>query len=253
MNSEELKKIIEQVNDIGIPDMEIMVTKAKTAGVVGTHIDLQDSIRREQMRKQRVLNEELHYNGNTEQAGHMGIDRSTQQDIVLLADIDRSLDGYDLPPVVREDVRAICSSIIEVKGHVRGIPLATYGIPKGELSHMVAGCSLISSSLQMLSAENIIIGPIAVGTGHVMTNKGMELAPSQETELLLCGVPTESGYVGQAYCTPTAAGSIRYHATSFGLRPRMVVSDRGVGIGSDRISRYPHCVRAFMGDLVDGC
>jgi uncharacterized protein (TIGR00299 family) protein len=105
----------------------------------------------------------------------------------------------------------------------------------------------VSAGLAHLGLDELVVSPVAVGSGQVTGAHGTMPVPPPAVAELLRGVPSYSGPVAMELCTPTGAALLTAHATSFGPQPAMAVDRIGVGAGGRDPAGHANVLRLFVG------
>jgi uncharacterized protein (TIGR00299 family) protein len=104
-----------------------------------------------------------------------------------------------------------------------------------------------------LGATEVVVTPIAVGSGSVRSAHGTLPVPPPAVAALLTGVPSYAGPVGAPateLCTPTGAALLTTLATSYGPQPPMTTSTVGVGAGGRDPEGHTNVLRLLVGTAV---
>lgn len=104
-----------------------------------------------------------------------------------------------------------------------------------------------------LGAEQVIVSPVAVGSGSVRGAHGTLPVPPPAVAQLLLGVPSYTGPEGapaMELCTPTGAALLTTLATGWGSQPAMIVSQVGVGAGGRDPEGHANVLRLLVGSPV---
>ncbi|HYO38744.1 MAG TPA: nickel pincer cofactor biosynthesis protein LarC [Nocardioidaceae bacterium] len=108
----------------------------------------------------------------------------------------------------------------------------------------------VSAGLAHLGMEQLVVSPVAVGSGHVDGAHGVLPVPPPAVAELLRGVPSYAGPGTTELCTPTGAALLAANATSYGPQPLMSVVDVGVGAGGRDPATHANVLRLFLGEEV---
>jgi uncharacterized protein (TIGR00299 family) protein len=104
-----------------------------------------------------------------------------------------------------------------------------------------------------LAASEVVVSPVAVGSGSVTTAHGSLPVPPPAVAALLTGVPSYAGPVGAPaaeLCTPTGAALLTTLATSYGPQPAMTTRQVGVGAGGRDPEGHANVLRLLVGEAV---
>jgi uncharacterized protein (TIGR00299 family) protein len=99
----------------------------------------------------------------------------------------------------------------------------------------------------------IVVSPVAVGSGSVRTAHGTLPVPPPAVAALLTGAPSYAGPEGAPateLCTPTGAALLTTLATSYGPQPPMTTRRVGVGAGGRDPDGHANVLRLLVGQPV---
>lgn len=106
----------------------------------------------------------------------------------------------------------------------------------------------VCAGIEHLALQQLVVSPIAVGSGSVAGAHGTMPVPPPAVAELLRGSPSYSGAVPMEMCTPTGAALLTCNATSFGPQPAMTVRQVGVGAGGRDPEGQANVLRLFVGE-----
>lgn len=98
-----------------------------------------------------------------------------------------------------------------------------------------------------LGATEVVVSPVAVGSGQVRTEHGPLSVPPPAVAALLTGVPSYAGPGSGESCTPTGAALLTILATSYGAQPAMTTAQVGVGAGGRDPDTHANVLRLLVG------
>ncbi len=110
----------------------------------------------------------------------------------------------------------------------------------------------VCAGLEHLGLEQLVVSPVAVGSGRVQGAHGVMPVPPPAVAELLRGVPSYAGPGERELCTPTGAALLTTHATSYGGQPAMTVRTVGVGAGGRDPATHANVLRLFVGEVSTG-
>lgn len=232
------KSVLERLNSLGIPGVNIMAEQTVKRGVIGTHF------------KVTVHGEEEHSHDHHDHHEHPGEDEyqhthnhSHQEP----HDIQRLLSSLDLPDEVLKDAKEIYRMLADAEAAAHGVPVDQVHFHEVGAMDAVADIVSVCFLLDTLKPDEIIVSPVTTGFGQVRCAHGIVPVPAPATARLLEGIPSLSGTVEGELCTPTGAALLRYFADNFGRMPVMRAEKIGYGMG---MKDFPavNCVRAFLGE-----
>lgn len=209
-----------QMNDLGLPGVEITAQRAVKCGITGTHFRV--AIQGQE--------EDAHHHA------HSG-----------LGQIRALVEGLPIPTMVKLDVLAVYRLIAQAESRVHGVPVEHIHLHEVGALDAVADITAVCLLLHRLDAEQIVASPVHVGSGSVGCAHGILPVPAPATALLLQGIPSYGGEIAGELCTPTGAALLKHFVQKFGPQPRMAVQAVGYGMGKKDFPRA-NCLRAMLGD-----
>lgn len=102
-----------------------------------------------------------------------------------------------------------------------------------------------------LAADEVVVSPVAVGSGSVRGAHGTLPVPPPAVTELLRGVPSYAGPAGapaMELCTPTGAALLTTLATAWGPQPPMTTREVGVGAGGRDPEGHANVLRLLVGE-----
>ncbi len=108
----------------------------------------------------------------------------------------------------------------------------------------------VSAGFAHLAPAEVVVTPIAVGSGTVRSAHGTLPVPPPAVAALLTGVPSYAGPEGAPateLCTPTGAALLTTLATSYGAQPPMTTQQVGVGAGGRDPAGHANVLRLLVG------
>ena len=217
------KEFEKMIASAGIPDVEAIVEKGEKSHISGTRVKI---IAAEQ--------EEGDFHDHH-------IQHRTLQDVLDI------IKGLNVSDWVKEHATAIYKDIAEAESKVHGESVAEIHFHEvgmlDAIADIVGNCML----MERLAPEYIVSSELRTGYGNVECAHGLLPIPAPATALLLRGVPSYAGDLEGEFTTPTGAAIIRHFADDYGQRPKMVIDEIGVGLGSKDFS-IPNIIRAFIGE-----
>lgn len=262
----EPEAVIQYLNRLGIPDVQISKETAFKSGIQGTKVSvnfggmeeqsqdvpLQQQVggpRRPELRpKHRRLTFNAKAAGNRRQApspihNHDHQHHHHGPGFKSIAGLIQSL---PLSESVREHAIAVYRRIAQAEGLAHGQPVEAVHFHELGMMDAVADIVAVCYLIEQLAPDRIVCSPVHVGSGMVKTAHGVLPVPAPATAQLLHGVPTYGGRIKAELCTPTGAALLKHFADSFGDRPVMVTEAVGYGMGTKDFE-FANCVRAFIG------
>jgi pyridinium-3,5-bisthiocarboxylic acid mononucleotide nickel chelatase len=165
-------------------------------------------------------------------------------------DIRHMLQGSRLDPEVRSLAFRVFERLAEAEATVHGSD------PHDVTFHEVGALDAIAdvvgacAGLVSLASTEVVVSPIAVGSGTVEGAHGSMPVPPPAVAELLRGVPSYAGPAGapaMELCTPTGAAILTTVATRWGPQPPMTTDRVGVGAGTRDPEGHANVLRLFTG------
>ena len=209
-----------QMNDLGLPGVEISAQRAVKCGITGTHFRVAIQGREE---------DEHHH-------AHSG-----------LGQIHSLVEALPIPTMVKLDVLAVYRLIAQAESQVHGVPVEHIHLHEVGALDAVADITAVCLLLHRLDVEQIVASPVHVGSGSVCCAHGVLPVPAPATALLLQGIPSYGGEIAGELCTPTGAALLKHFVQKFGPQPMMATQAVGYGMGKKDFPRA-NCLRVLLGD-----
>ena len=209
-----------QMNDLGLPGVEISAQRTVKCGITGTHFRVAIQGREE---------DEHHH-------AHSG-----------LGQISSLVEALPIPTMVKLDVLAVYRLIAQAESQVHGVPVEHIHLHEVGALDAVADITAVCLLLHRLNVEQIVASPVHVGSGSVCCAHGVLPVPAPATALLLQGIPSYGGEIAGELCTPTGAALLKHFVQKFGPQPMMATQAVGYGMGKKDFPRA-NCLRVLLGD-----
>ncbi len=280
------EKVMEELNTLGIPGVEMACEKAQKCGIGGTHVSVQVNGGEE--------SEEMYGGGYTHGAehvhDHMHTTHETEDDHAHghtheaeqihghehatheaehshehvheaehthghshthhhsgLHEIEHIVSGLSLSERIRKDILAVFGMIAEAESHVHGVPVTDIHFHEVGTMDAVADITAVCVLMDRLAPDQVIVSPVHVGSGQVKCAHGILPVPAPATAYILKDVPIYGGEIRGELCTPTGAALLKYFASRFGVMPVMRTLAIGYGMGKKDFPAA-NCVRALLGE-----
>ncbi len=168
-------------------------------------------------------------------------------------DIRTMLLGSPLSGDVRDLALRVFERLAAAEGAVHGHdPLEVHFHEVGALD-AIADVVGVCAGLAHLAATEVVVSPVAVGSGTVRGAHGDLPVPPPAVAALLIGVPSYAGpdsAPATELCTPTGAALLTTLATSYGPQPAMTTEHVGVGAGGRDPEGHANVLRLLVGEAV---
>jgi pyridinium-3,5-bisthiocarboxylic acid mononucleotide nickel chelatase len=158
------------------------------------------------------------------------------------------LAAADLEDPVRTRAAATFERLAVAEAAVHGtVPADVHFHEVGALD-AIADVVGVCAGLEHLGLDELVVSPVAVGSGRVTSAHGSLAVPPPAVAELLRGVPSYAGPGSAELCTPTGAALLTTAASSYGPQPAMVVQTVGVGAGGRDPGTHANVLRLFVGE-----
>jgi hypothetical protein len=205
---------------LGLPGWRLMVTRAESGGVAGTHVDV--LVERGEAR-----------------ARH-------------LPEILGIVDASGLPERARRLARAIFERLGRAEAHVHGVALEEVHFHEvGAVDSIVDVCGA-AVALHLLGWPRVLSVPPELGEGFVTTAHGRIPVPPPAVLELLRGLPVRMGGPPGEAVTPTGAALLAEVAEVMlpAALPTLAPGRIGYGVGTYRWPDRPNVLRLTLGEQV---
>lgn len=166
-----------------------------------------------------------------------------------LTDIVALLEAATLDAEVRALAVRVFERLARAEALVHGSTVeAVHFHEVGALDAMadIVGCA---AGFVHLGLEEVVVSPVALGTGRARTAHGELPVPVPAVLELMreAGLLTAEATAAHEQCTPTGAALLAAVATASGPMPAMVVGQVGLGAGTRQVPGVPNVVRLVLG------
>ena len=166
-------------------------------------------------------------------------------------DVRALLLGSSVDEAVRDLAVRVFERLATAEGAVHGTdPLHVHFHEVGALDAIADVVGVCAGAVHLSPAE-IVVSPVAVGSGAVRGAHGVLPVPPPAVVALLTGVPSYAGPEGAPateLCTPTGAALLTTLATSYGPQPPMTTTHVGVGAGGRDPEGHANVLRLLVGE-----
>ena len=247
--TEDKQSFLKRINHLGLPGVKVDAETSVKCGITGTHMKVTVNGEEEESRDAHSSpHEHAHEHNHGQDHEHHSDDPAHgHHHQASPADVEELINGLNVSDQVKADAKAVYALIAEAESQVHGHPVSE--IHFHEVGTLDAVTDVISVCLLMeeIGAEEVVVSPVHVGSGHVHCMHGILPVPAPATALILKDVPTYGGHIQGELCTPTGAALLKHFASRFGDRPIMRTKAIGYGMGKKDFEQA-NCVRAFLGE-----
>ena len=243
---EDKEKIIGELNSMGIPKVTYKNTKIEKCAVVGEHISV--LIDGEEEESIDVPDNHHHHAHDHD---HHHDHHEHEHSYSSLYEIEEIIEGLNISKEIRSDIREVYQLLAQAESEVHGVNVSEIHFHEVGKLDAIADIAAVCYMMHEIDPDKVIVSPINVGNGQVMTSHGILPVPAPATANLLRGIPSySSDRISGELCTPTGAALVKYFAFDFGSQPIMAVDRIGYGMGKKDFPQA-NCVRAIIGNAND--
>ncbi len=261
LNEEEKTAFLKEINQAGIPGVEVSAEPSVKCGITGTHFKVvvdgveEESHDHHHEHEHEHHHEEEHHEHHHEHEHEHDHDHHHEHDHEhhhhsSMADIENIINTLKIPDSVKTDIIEVYKLIAAAESHAHGKPVTDIHFHEVGTMDAVADITAVCLLLNKIAAQKILASPVNVGSGHVHCAHGILPVPAPATAFILKDVPVYSGHITGELCTPTGAALLKHFVTSFGNMPQMKMNSIGYGMGKKDFEAA-NCVRAILGQTED--
>ena len=164
------------------------------------------------------------------------------------ATISEHIQRAELPPRAKERALRVFRHIAEAEAALHGVPVDEVHFHEVGAVDSIADIVGACVALEQLEVDELVAGPVPLGSGQVETAHGMMPLPAPATVRLLEGWPVRPAAGPGEWVTPTGAGLLKALARP-GDMPAMTLVGVGHGAGTKQGRAVANIVRAMLGDI----
>lgn len=210
--TEDKQSFLKRINHLGLPGVKVDAETSVKCGITGTHMKVTVNGEEEESRDAHSSpHEHAHEHSHGQDHEHHSDDPAHgHHHHASPADVEELINGLSVSDQVKADAKAVYALIAEAESQVHGHPVSE--IHFHEVGTLDAVTDVISVCLLMeeIGAEEVVVSPVHVGSGHVHCMHGILPVPAPATALILKDVPTYGGHIQGELCTPTGAALLKH-------------------------------------------
>jgi hypothetical protein len=171
------------------------------------------------------------------------------------ADVRALLEGSRLDAPVRADALAAFGRLARAEAAVHRVPVDDVHFHEvgalDALADVVGTCAGVQW-LRQRGLEELLAGPVSLGSGWVRGSHGVVPVPAPAVLALLgeARLPVSAGPAPAELCTPTGAALLATLVSRSAALPSLTVTSTGYGAGSRDLPEVPNLLRLVLGDPV---
>lgn len=245
----ERKKMVEELNGLGIPGVEFFCEASSKCGIGGTYVSVRVHGAEESEEMHDGGHEhhddgghEHHHDGRHEHHHDHGNHHHSG-----MHEIGHIVEKLSAPERIKKDILAVFGLIAEAESHVHSVPVTEIHFHEVGTMDAVADIAAVCVLMDRLAPDQVVVSPVHVGSGQVKCAHGILPVPAPATAYILKNAPIYGGEIRGELCTPTGAALLQYFASRFGAMPVMRASAIGYGMGKKDFPAA-NCVRALLGE-----
>lgn len=270
-------KIVEELNALGIPDVEYVLEPSVKCGITGVHMkvlvhgeeeEVHDHVHgegaghthchehvheaAEHVHEQETVHEHMH-DGDASQHEHVHDEGAHQHDHAghhhhtSMQEITHIIDHLHVNEKVKADAKAVYRLIAEAESTVHGQTVEEIHFHEVGSMDAVADVTAVCYLLNKIGAERILASPVRLGYGHVHCAHGILPVPAPAVAILVKDMLTYGGDLEGEFCTPTGAALLKHFVSAYVQMPVMKIEKTGYGMGKKDFPAA-NCVRAILGE-----
>ncbi len=248
------EKVVEELNALGIPGVEIVCEQATKCGIGGTHVSVRVHGEEESEEMYGGAHTHVEAYGHRHEHGHEEAHGHKHEHThdghhhhSGLHDIEHIVLALPVSERIRKDILAVFGLIAEAESYVHKVPVTEIHFHEVGTMDAVADIATVCVLMDRLAPDQVIVSPVHVGSGQVKCAHGILPVPAPATAYILKDIPIYGGGIQGELCTPTGAALLKYFATRFGDMPVMRTLMIGYGMGKKDFPAA-NCVRAMLGE-----
>ena len=240
-----LDALIEELNKLDLPGLELTQERAVRQSIAGTHVKVHFGGR------PIGAEDEHHFVPIVPREEPTGAllrtDASDKHEHHRLEDILSLIEKSRLDKSVQTQSMAIFNRLAQAEAEVHGSPPDQVHLH--EVGALDAVVDIVGSvaGLRLLGIEKIYASPLHFGTGFVRCAHGRYPVPVPGVLALCRDVPSVQTDIRSELVTPTGAALITTLACQFGPAPSFVQTAVGYGAGSRSLEQIPNMLRVRIG------
>src|SRR4051794_10925285 len=165
-----------------------------------------------------------------------------------LPEIERLISQSALSASARDRAVALFRRLAEAEAAIHQMPVDRVHLHEvGALDSIIDIVGAVFA-FEWFAADRVVVSPLNVGSGMVMSAHGVFPVPAPATVALLGDAPVFSRGPQAELLTPTGALLLTGHASAYGPVPAMRVTRVGYGAGDRDFPETPNVLRVMVGE-----
>lgn len=218
------KRMLDKLNNMGLPNVEYIPQKCEKQGVTGTSMVVR-----------------IH--GEEEEDHHHGPHGHTHAHM-RLRDIEGIVSSLSIPEEIKAAVYMIYQMIAEAESKAHNCRVEEVHFHEVGAMDAVADITAACMLMNELNPGKVMATPVHVGSGTVKCAHGILPVPAPATANILKGIPYYSADIYGELCTPTGAALLKFFVQSF-ENAEVMAGRVGRGMGKREFKR-PSFLAAYL-------
>ncbi len=275
---------LNQMHNLGLPNLEIIPKTTSKCSIFGTHIDVVINGEIESCQSYDCAIKDSHFAIDSKYSTSLNNDcsandsdcsikdgacssrnskaTSTTTDAVHhhsgekthlnygIKEIRHIVSHLNITETVKKNVLEVYDSIASAESLVHNCEIENIHFHELGSLDAIADITGVCILIEMLAPDVIYASKVHVGRGHVKSSHGILPVPAPATLHLLKGVPiySKEEIIGEL-ATPTGAALLKQFVKKFTCMPSMTVTKIGYGMGAKDFA-FANCIRASLGDIL---
>lgn len=164
-----------------------------------------------------------------------------------VSDINKIIDGSDLPAMVKETARAIFMHVALAEAKVHSKTLDQIHFHEVGATDSIVDIVGAAICFHALGIDKVLSRPIELGGGFVKCAHGTMPVPAPATAEILRDIPSTLGAVNTEATTPTGAAILKNLVNEFTKQTAFTILKTGYGIGQ-RDTEIPNVLRVYLAE-----
>lgn len=238
---------LQKMKDAGIEGITVTLAPSMKCGIMGTHAAVK-------VNGEEEHSEDIHHDKHEHLPAfdhdHDDEHHEHHHHHASMSEIESTINALHVSDLVKKNALEVYHLLAEAESRAHQVPVSEIHFHevgmKDAVADIVGSCIL----MEMIGADKVYAGRVAVGSGMVKCAHGILPVPAPATAYLLQGIPTSAGIVEAELCTPTGAALLKHFVDSFDGMPEMSSEKIGCGTGRKDFSAA-NVLRAFLGEETD--
>ena len=253
LSDKEKTEFLKELNEAGIPGVEVSVEKTVKCGITGTHFVVK--VNGEEEVTSTPLSDHEHEHHHEHQHEHEHHHEQEHEHHhehhhhhhTSMSEIEQLISDLKISDSVKKNVVEVYKLIAGAESSAHGVPVTDIHFHEVGTMDAVADITAVCLLMEKIGVQKVCASAVNVGSGQVHCAHGILPVPAPATAFILKEVPVYSGHITGELCTPTGAALLKHFVTDFGSMPSIRMNAIGYGMGKKDFEAA-NCVRAILGE-----